>query len=284
MGCGRRMNRNNTIHNKTQEIDDHNTPYNPSNILLEENNLREFLLDIKYSPKNINLFRNAFVHKSYCTMKNSDFEKGNLHCPVDCLPLQEVPYERLEFLGDSILGMVIAKYMYNRFPDQHEGFLSKMRTKVVNGKMLGHLASLIGFPRFAIISKQVEDTGGRDNYKIMEDIFEAFIGALYKDSDDMYLVEKWIISVVESYIDMTDLILKNTNYKDMLVTYLMNNYQDTPKYFEINVATINNNKVFTYVVKNRDAHILGTGKGNNRKEAENNASYEALKYLGLSVV
>lgn len=281
MGCGRRMNRNVTLHNKTQEVDVVNTPYNPNNIVLDNNGFNLLMQGIYYVPKNMNIFCNALVHKSYCTMKNSDFQSGNLHCPTGCIPLQEMPYERLEFLGDAILGMVVAKYMYNRFPDQHEGFLSKMRTKVVNGKMLGHLASLIGFAKFAIISKQVEETGGRENYKILEDMFEAFIGALYKDSNDMELVERWIVKAMEENIDMTDLIMRNSNFKDMLSTYLMNNYQDTPKYFETNITFVNNHKVFVYVVKNRDGNILGTGKGFNRKEAENNASYEALKYLGI---
>lgn len=277
------MNRNVTLHNKTQEIDEANTPYNPNNVVLDDVGFNLLMLGIDYQPKNIKLFRNALVHKSYCIMKNSDFQSGNLQCPVGCIPLQELPYERLEFLGDAILGMVVAKYMYNRFPDQHEGFLSKMRTKIVNGKMLGHLASLIGFAKFAIISKQVEETGGRENYKILEDIFEAFIGAIYKDSNDMELVERWIVNVIEEHIDMADLIMKNSNFKDMLSTYLMNNYQDTPKYLETNVTSINNNKVFVYVVKNRDGNILGTGRGHNRKEAENNASYEALKYMGVQM-
>jgi ribonuclease-3 len=88
-------------------------------------------------------------------------------------------YERIEFLGDALLGMIVANYLYTRFPDQNEGFLSKIRTKIVNGRMLGYLSDKIGFPKFAIISKQVEETGGRNNFKIMEDIFEAFIGALF---------------------------------------------------------------------------------------------------------
>ena len=89
--------------------------------------------------------------------------------------------------------MIVANYLYSRFPDQNEGFLSKIRTKLVNGKMLGYLSDKIGFPKFAIISKQVDDSNGRNNYKIMEDIFEAFIGALYLDyqsEDDEVILPK----------------------------------------------------------------------------------------------
>ena len=274
------------IHNKTKEITEALSPFNNTNIILNENDLNNFFNNhnIDYPFKNINLFRNAFVHKSYCCMKNSNFTTSNISCPVDCLPLQEMPYERLEFLGDSILGYVIAKYMYIRYPDQSEGFLSKMRTKIVNGKMLGFLAEKVGFVKFAIISKQIEDINGRDNYKIMEDIFEAFIGALFMDSNDINIVEKWIINIIEKYVDFVQLIIKNTNYKDALISYMQNRYQDMPRFLESNVSHNNmSQKVFTYIVKDRNNNILGSSTGSNKKDAENNCALEALKYYGEEV-
>jgi ribonuclease-3 len=274
------------IHNKTKEITEALSPFNNTNIILNENDLNNFFNNhnIDYPFKNINLFRNAFVHKSYCCMKNSNFTTSNISCPVDCLPLQEMPYERLEFLGDSILGYVIAKYMYIRYPDQSEGFLSKMRTKIVNGKMLGFLAEKVGFIKFAIISKQIEDINGRDNYKIMEDIFEAFIGALFMDSNDINIVEKWIINIIEKYVDFVQLIIKNTNYKDALISYMQNRYQDMPRFLESNVSHNNmSQKVFTYIVKDRNNNILGSSTGSNKKDAENTCALEALKYYGEEV-
>ena len=273
------------LHNKTKEITEELSPFNNNNVLLDKNNLNCFFTNhnIDYEIKNINLFRNAFVHKSYCCMKNKDFTTGNLSCPDDCLPLQEMPYERLEFLGDSILGYTVAKYMYIRYPDQTEGFLSKMRTKIVNGKMLGYLAENIGFSKYAIISKQIEDINGRTNYKIMEDIFEAFIGALFIDSNDITIVEKWIINVIQKHIDFVDLIMKNTNYKDSLISYMQNRYQDMPRFFETNVSHNNlSQKIFTYIVKDRNNNILGSANGTNKKEAENNCAYEALRYYGIN--
>lgn len=274
-----------SIHNKTKDIDKSMTPFNKGNVLLTEDDLKKAFetINFNYKINNINIFRNAFVHKSYCTMKNSDFENGNRMCPDDCLPLQEMSYERQEFLGDALLGAVIAKYMYKRYPNQNEGFLSKMRTKIVNGKMLGFLAECLNFPRFAIISKQVEEANGRNNYKIMEDIFEAVIGALYQDSDNFFIVEEYIIKVMETFVDMTALIVKNTNYKDMLMNHMQTRFQDIPKYFEINVIMKDNIKQFTYIVKDRDNTILGTGIGNSKREAENACSLEALKYYGLNI-
>ena len=300
------MKRIDNIHNKTKEIDSVNLPYNNKNVLLNDENLRELfdsngLNGLKY--KNINLYRVAFVHKSYCTMKNIDFNKSNINCPSDCLPLQDVSYERLEFLGDSLLGMIVANYLYSRFPDQNEGFLSKIRTKLVNGKMLGYLSDKIGFPKFAIISKQVEDSNGRNNYKIMEDIFEAFIGALYLDyqsEDDevilpkniqlspmtgvgYYVVESWLIYIIENYIDFSELIRVKNNYKDMLTSHMQNYLQDIPQFKEISVSTRDNYKIFNYCVKDRNGTIISTSTGKSKKEAENNAALEALKYYNINV-
>lgn len=301
------MNRIYTIHNKTQEVPENELPYNATNVLIDAKDLRK-LFDANgldgLQFRNINLYRNAFVHRSYCTMKNADFESGNERCPSDCLPLQEMSYERLEFLGDAILGMVIARYLYERYPDQPEGFLSKLRTKLVNGKMLGFLADKIGLPKFAILSKQIEDIGGRKNYKIMEDIFEAFIGAIAMDfqgDDDQLTVPKsvgvtefltgagyhvaelWIITIIEKHLDFAELIYTRTNYKDMLVRYMQHTFQDSPRFFEVNVQHVSGQKEFTYCVKDKNNAILGKAQGTSKKDAENNAAKAALLYYGQTI-
>jgi ribonuclease-3 len=298
------MNRLNALHNKTQEVGDGELPFNPTNILLQDADLRE-LFDAhglkNVVPHNINLYRNAFVHRSYCTMKNTDFEKANARCPPNCLPLQEMSYERLEFLGDAILGMIVARYLHERYPAQDEGFLSNMRTKIVNGKMLGHLSAKIGFSRFAILSKQVEDIQGRANYKIMEDIFEAFIAAIYMDfqtpMDDVniplafaplsgagfYAAEQWVVTIMEKYLDFTQLIQMDNNYKDMLVRYLSHTFQDAPRFFEVSVDTRGGQKRFNYCVKTRAGAVIGTGIGASKKDAENAAAKSALEYFGVAL-
>lgn len=291
------MNRISSLHNKTQITTEDDLPYNPTNILPLEKDIRKFFNDHGLEDTNfinINIYRNAFVHRSYCTMKNTDFKTGNERCPSDCLPLQEMSYERLEFIGDAILGCVVATYLYQRYPDQAEGFMSKLRTKIVNGKMLGYLSNKIGFPTFAILSKQVEDVHGRNNYKIMEDVFEAFIGAIYTDFNDgdtslclsgsgYHIAEKWIISVLEKYLDFAELIQTKNNFKDILVQYMHHSFQDIPKFFEMKVHVTNNQKVFTYCVKNRSGFVIGTSKGDNKKDAENYAARAALIYYGQLV-
>ena len=299
------MNKINNIHNKTQCVETYDLPFNEKNILLSELDLHQLfesngLKNVKFH--NINLYRNAFVHKSYCTMKNSDFNVGNMKCPENCLPLQEMSYERLEFLGDSILGMIVAGYLYERFPDQNEGFLSKIRTKLVNGKMLGNLSNKVGFPKFAILSKQVEEAHGRNNYKIMEDIFEAFLGALYLDFQTQhdivdlpnglvvatqgtgyFIVQKWIVFIIENYIDFSDLIVSKTNFKDLLVSHMQHHLNDQPRFFEINVTTKDNSKIFTYCVKDKNNTVIGTSKGNTKKDAENSTALSALNYYNVKI-
>merc|ERR1711935_614919 len=135
---------------------------------------------------NIKIYQQSFFHKSYIKKENNLNNKGErvelVECPSDCLELQIESNERLEFLGDSILGSTVAGYLYERFPDENEGFMTRLRTKLVNGEMLGKLAKKIDLSGFMIISRHVEERcNGRDNLRILEDVFESFIGALYLD-------------------------------------------------------------------------------------------------------
>jgi dsRNA-specific ribonuclease len=140
----------------------------------------------------------------------------------------------------------------------------------------------------------------------MEDVFEAFIGAIMmdfqsypKDSVTLpdhvksidpvfdgagyYVAQTWIINIIEKYIDFSDLIQAKTNFKDMLVRYMQHTFQDSPRFFEISVETRHNSKVFKYCVKNRAGTTLGTATGASKKEAENNAAHAALQYYGAAV-
>lgn len=270
-------------------------PYNDKNILIEKsdvnNILKQYGINIKCG--NIDIYRKALVHKSYTTRKNENFITGNKNCPENCLPLQEECNERFEYLGDSILSTSVANYLYRRFPNENEGFLTKMRSKLVNGHMLGNLCRKVGLNKWVIISKQIEENNGRDNYKILEDIFEAFICAIFLDFNSkkinlktfesgigFQIAEKWIINVLESKIDFAELIKQNKNFKDKLIKYFQHNYMTLPTFCETNIEIINNKKIFTIIVKN-DNQVLGTGQSDTKKGAEQLASEKALKYLNV---
>lgn len=256
------------------------TPYNELNRVICHDELDNLLktYDVDEPYRNIDIYRKALVHKSYCTRKNENFLDGNVKCPPNCLPLQEESNERLEFLGDSILGKVVAAYLFERYPDENEGFLTKMRTKLVNGKMLAHLSQLVGLKPFILLSKQIEDGEGRNSANILEDAFEAFIAAIYMDFGDKgdEMARRWILSVIESNLDFAELIKNNNNYKDLFLKYFQQNFNYIPKFFEMKVETVNNQKRHTVCIKDNKGNIICIGRGSNKKEAENDASKNGL--------
>lgn len=252
-------------------------PYNPKNYLVSSNDINNILerYDIKNKVKDVNIFRKAFVHKSYCTRKNENFVTGNVNCPQDCLPLQEESNERCEFLGDSILNFTIAEYLFARYPQENEGFLTRMRTKLVNGKMLAHLSNIVGLHKYVILSKQIEEGDGRTNMNILEDAFESFIAALFFDQG-LECAKEWVINVIETNLDFSELVRMNNNYKDIMLKYFQQNYGYIPKFLEIQVTNDGRNKLFKLCLKDNKDAIIAYGEGRTKKDAENDASKKAI--------
>ncbi|MBD23853.1 MAG: hypothetical protein CMG46_02445 [Candidatus Marinimicrobia bacterium] len=256
-------------------------PYNDKNILIQDTNIINIMSKLNIndvSINNINYYQRAFSHISYCKLDEySKYKNCN-----NSIELRDSSYETLEFLGDSILGSIISEYLYERYYvlyNQNEGFLTKMKNKIVNGDTLSTLSSLLEFNKFIIISNHIEVNSTRNNVKrILEDVFEAFIGALYLDTKDYYLVKRFIISIIEKYIDFSDLIINDTNYKDQLLRYFQNNYKEYPIY---NTFTDKSNKnMFTSKVFHNDKYI-STGNGETKKKSEQDASKNALIHFGL---
>lgn len=259
-------------------------PYNPRNSLLTTEQLNELLKSngVHLPFSSIVIYRMAFVHKSYCTRRNENFVNGNVNCPQDCLALQECSNERLEFLGDSVLNLVVAQYLYERFPESEEGFLTKIRTRLVNGQMLAVLSEKIGLDRYVMVSKQIEDNGGRKNLKILEDTFEAVIGAIFLDYGEagFAAARDFIVDIIESNIDFSELITANNNYKDMLIKYFQHNMNYLPRFFELSVNNNATGKEYVVCIKNKEGLAIATGTGGNKKAAENDAARNGLIYYG----
>lgn len=270
-------------------------PYNNSNILIQKEDVQQILSILNESRDNftvnldhinVNIYRRAFVHRSYCTRKNENFLEGNVNCPPECIPLQEDSNERLEFLGDSVLHLVVAKYLFERYPTENEGFLTTTRTKLVNGEMLATLSSKLGFNKYVLISSQIENNNGRTNKNILEDTLEAFIGAIMLDFDERSnngydVASMWIIRLIEMNVDFTSIMMQNTSLKDKLVKYCQHNYQFIPKFSEIDVTEHNGKRLHTIYVKNNTNMVIGIGKGHNKKSAELDASKKALEYYNV---
>lgn len=256
-------------------------PYNEDNVLIQEHDVISLLtrFGITTPIQDLALFRNAFVHKSYCTRKNENFINGNILCPKGCLPLQEESNERLEFLGDAVLSLCVARYLFERYPDQNEGFLTRMRSKLVNGTMLADLAKIVGLDKFVLISKQIEEGFGRTNKRVLEDVFEAFLGSIFLNTnfDETY---KWIVNMYEDTIDFVDLIASNTNFKDQILKYFQHTFNYIPKFLEMNSDSSGNGGKIYRVCLQHNNSVIAVGKGCNKKQAENDCAQEALKYYG----
>ncbi len=254
-------------------------PYNNQNVLISYEEICHIFEKVNmkdFKPNNIYYYQTAFKHKSYCFMK--DYEEYTK--PDNCLSLQEESYERNEYLGDSLLGCMTAEYLFRRFPTEDEGFLTKIKTRIVNGEQLAHLAGCLGFNKHLIISKHIQDNcDGRNNIHILEDSLESFIGALYLDTNDFILVQTFVINLIEEFLDIPQIVMTDTNYKDQILRYFGHNFKESPKYEHI-INEENTNKEFQCkLLHNTCCICIGTGK--TKKKAEQDAAYKALIHYNV---
>ena len=277
-------------------------PWNSEAHLISQEDVEKILHDhnINIKIKNLKLYQQAFIHKSYitkCLKLAQEYQNTITEKPSNCLNLQKASYERLEYLGDAILSATIASYLFERFPEEDEGFLTRMRTKLVNGEMLGSLGQKMKLDQHLVISQQVlEKNDHKISYKLVEDIFEAFIGSLFLDFNEdelehpvlefysglgFQICQTYIINVIEKYVDFSDLIMNDYNYKDKLMKYFQQNNKEILKYKEIVVEGPSNNRTYTVCVMRGDESILAYGKGASKKKAEQCASKNALQKLEL---
>ena len=270
---------------------DFKNPYNFNNKLINKEKLLEILYNYNITDiNNIKLYQQAFTHKSYNKIETCKY----INKPEGAIDLQDGNNERFEFLGDSIINVVIAKYLFDRYPFQNEGFLTKLRTKLVNGDALAYFSKELGFGKYILLSKNIEDNfNGRNQINILEDVFESFIGALYIDFQDNNLnesyysgigfqtCEKFIINLIEDKVDFEQLINIDTNYKQQLFKYMYETFNTTIS-FNYTSSTIDNNKLFIVdVINNKTSDIIAQGEGKNKKKAEQNGSKNALLFFGI---
>ena len=253
-------------------------PYNPKNVSFKEKDILNILLihGVQYSIKNLEIFQNAMIHSSYVSRTEYVTPQGDLSVlvdkPVGCLGLFPESYERLEHLGDSVLGAIVATYLSRRFPTQQEGFLTNLRKEIVCNAMLGTLTQKIGLDKFYVISRHNEDVcAGRQNTKKLGDILEAFIGALWTDSDNNFpIVQTFVVSLIEKYIDIPKILQNDTNFKDQLQKYCQTFLKYTPVYKM--VSSING---YTMIALGQEQEI-GRGSALTKKQAEQLAAQDAL--------
>lgn len=182
-------------------------------------------------------------------------------------------YERLEFMGDAVINFVVAKYLYDRFPDADEGFLTRVRTKLVSGKFLATLSEKLGLHRLVTMNRVAIQQGWHRNARIMEDVFESLVGCIYLDLGLM-TAKTFLLAVIERYSDFED-VLRDTNYKDALMRYAQAHGMPLPEYRVLNDPQVTRRPLF-YVVAVLDGTPYGHGQDVSKKGAEQRAAQQSL--------
>ena len=273
-------------------------PWNPINKDIPDSEIQRILstYGIKDVPRKIELFRQAFVHRSYVdrpegpSVQNTGERVIVIPRPEDVMPLKTADNEELEHHGDGILQAITAEYLCLRYPGEGEGFWTSLRSNLVNNKMLGHLAEKMGLGKWLIVSRHVEDIcNGRRNLRILGSMLEAWIGALYRDlaDDDRGAAFSrcfdWIVCLFETHVDFAQLISQNTNYKDQLLRLFQGRFHQPPKYKVIKEEGPSHDRTFTMAVLDIHGGVIASSAAKNKKEAEQEASRLALDVLKGSV-
>lgn len=207
----------------------------------------------------------AITHRSYARgVRNDEIES----------------YERIEFLGDSVLGMVVTAYLYNEFKGHREGNLTKMKATLVNEKSLSQVARELGLGEFIYLSPEEDQGGGRDRRSILSDACEALFGAVYLDGGlpaATRLVNRLILDKMDSFLSDRSQI----NFKGELLEHYQGIGMGMPRYETTAEAGSDHDKLFNVQVK-MEGKPIGHGSGKSKKDAEQAAARAALEHLNLS--
>jgi ribonuclease-3 len=184
----------------------------------------------------------------------------------------------LEFLGDSILGLLISFFLYENFPDKSEGELTKLKATLVSEPSLNLVASSIGLGRYIFLSVEEEKSGGREKASIISDAFEAIVGAIFVDGGLTQAKKVVQGQVFSRFSELTDESIFY-NYKGELLEYLQAREVCLPRYEVMEEEGPDHQKIFTIAVVIKGKK-MGVGMGASKKDAEQNAAKEALKRIG----
>jgi len=224
----------------------------------KKEHLLGFCKNVGIKFKNLELLDQAFYHRSIQNEVHN--VKSN---------------ERLEFLGDSVLGFATASYLYKNF-DNPEGELAKIKSAVVSEKTLASIAKKIGIDKLLVLGKGEKLSGGSEKPALLADCMEAIIGAYYLDSG-YENAEKYVLSFIVPEIE---LICKEgmKDFKTLLQEEVQKKYKSFPKYEVIKKSGPDHNQTFEIVVQIND-FVLGPEKGKSKKEAEQKVAKKALDFL-----
>jgi len=205
----------------------------------------------------------ALVHRSHIHVTGSNRREAN---------------ERLEFLGDAVLGLIVNEYLYRRFPNREEGDLTKMKSLLVCGTRLCEMAGRLDLGRHIMMSRSEAATGGRQRSSILADTMEAVIGAVYLDGGigaAREVIDRWLLGSAGDLISSRRAL---GNYKSRLQEMIQGKYKVPPRYRVLHADGPDHARVFT-VEAVFNGVVLGSGAGHNKKTAEQQAARAALERL-----
>lgn len=273
-----------TMSNINLKQDDEVNPYNEKNKLITVKDIKNVFkqyFDIDMEPNSMTEYIKAFTHSSYTENKyyEINIKEGNIDNTL--VPLQKNSSERLEFLGDTVMKAIIAGYLYKRYPDEDEGFMTSLKTQIEDRSSYAKLSAALGFGEFLLISKQTELTMGRITPKLLEDCFEAFMGATYLDQG-FEICRKSIWMILETQIPYSDYLYKCHDYKGKMQNeFHAMKWLHSKKYDDIECKDIDGKKQFKIGIIDNKGHIIQEGIGASKKEAEQNASMLLLYNWGI---
>ncbi len=215
---------------------------------------------IEYSFKDKSLLEEALTHSSYAN---------------DCQ--LRINNERMEFLGDAILSLVSAQYLYEKFPDLPEGDLSKIRSSLVCTRSLSDFAREIDLGSYLKLGRGEMKTGGSNRDSNLENAFEALIAAIYLDGG-MEQARKHILRFLDRDIDTSNIGVKD--YKTTLQEVIQKNKDETLNYVIVREDGPAHDKIFEAEV-HVNSNVVGSGVGRSKKQAEQEAAKEALSLMGI---
>lgn len=229
----------------------------------------EMQMDERMKKVNMNIFKESMMHVSTKTESH------------------HITYERLEYLGDAIFHMVVTEYFYKRYDEENEGFLTRLRIRIERGDSMAELTKYLNLEQY------IRTRNILLNEKILEDVFEAFIGAFYLNFGIKY-TKIFIVKLIEKHKNLSELIFYDDNYKDLLLRYFhqmkwghpiyeneYNNKSNSKSYG--GSKSSNYKKKFISIVKNPFGKKIGKGIASSKKKAEQLASKNALDALGVII-
>ncbi|MBS1903057.1 MAG: ribonuclease III [Bacteroidetes bacterium] len=209
-------------------------------------------------------FMQALTHRSYLQFVQQPDMQSN---------------ERLEFLGDAVLDLVIGEYLYREFQNLPEGELTKLRSRLVSGTALAKHANDIGLEKFILLSTSARHSLDRGSQTLLADAYEAIIAAIYLDGG-MDAARDFIYRQIITHTRRDELMLSDTNYKSMLLEFAQSQKLGVPRYVTVGEEGPNHARVFSVEVL-VGGMVRGAGRGHSKKEAEQEAALRALEEFGV---